>query len=60
MFDTFSERQLYARRACMMGMEPMITLKISTFKALLLNSWDLLPPEKQQELRAIGVCPSGN
>jgi len=38
--------------------EPTITLTVSKFKDILLNSWHLLPPEKQAELLSLGICPS--
>ena len=34
-----------------------IRIPVSTFKAVLLYSWDILPLEQQQFLRSNGVCP---
>ncbi len=40
--------------------EYKIMLSVEKFKEILIHSWELLPPEKQQELREIGICPEGN
>lgn len=37
--------------------EHTITLSVGKFKEILLNSWHLLPSEKQRELLALGVYP---
>lgn len=39
-------------------MEQQITLPISTFKEILLHSWELLPDAKKQELVALGIFPT--
>jgi hypothetical protein len=37
--------------------EPTIILSIGKFKEILLNSWHLLPSEKQRELISLGIYP---
>jgi hypothetical protein len=34
-----------------------ISLDVEKFKAILINSWNLLPAEKQQELIQMGIYP---
>ena len=38
-------------------MELKITISVDKFKEILLHSWHLLPPEKQQELYNLGIYP---
>ncbi len=37
--------------------EHTITLDVEKFKEILIHSWHLLPPEKQQELVEMGIKP---
>jgi hypothetical protein len=34
-----------------------ILIDVDKFKEILIHSWHLLPPEKQQELASIGIFP---
>jgi hypothetical protein len=37
--------------------ELTIELRVDKFKEILIHSWDLLPAEKQKELKEMGIYP---